>query len=130
MTSFRKLAACALLVPVLAMDASAQPLDPDPVVLPLEARTCNLPNAPMRVPPDADFDLLAKAKPGIAEFQQDMLAYRACLDTAGKSDSLSDGNRVALTQAYNYSVEMEERIAEQFNIAVRNYKARQEEAQD
>jgi hypothetical protein len=34
---------------------------------------------------------------------------------------------VALTRAYNYSVDMEQRIAEQFNIAVRAYKARQAE---
>jgi hypothetical protein len=105
--------------------AIAQSLDSAQVVLPLEARTCNLPNAPMRVSPDSDFDQLAKAKPAVLGFQREMGAYRACLDAAGKADTLTDGNRLALTQAYNYSVEMEERIAEQYNTAVRNYKARE-----
>jgi hypothetical protein len=36
---------------------------------------------------------------------------------------------VALNRAYNYSVDMEERIAEQFNLAVRNYKTRQAETE-
>ena len=38
---------------------------------------------------------------------------------------LTDGNMLALQNAHNYSVEMEERMAEQFNVAVRAYKARQ-----
>lgn len=108
----------------------AEAVPGDEVVLPLEARTCNLPNAPMRVPPDADFETLARAKPAVRGFQQEMAAYRACLDKALASDSISEGNRLALNRAYNYSVDMEERIAEQFNVAVRNYKDRQAEVED
>lgn len=119
--------AALLLVATGAVLAGAVP--EDEVVLPLEARTCNLPNAPMRVPPDADFETLARAKPAVTAFQQEMTAYRACLDEALASDAISDGNRMALDRAYNYSVDMEERIAEQFNVAVRNYKARQAEAE-
>lgn len=121
--------ASALLMVAMAT-AFAQVIPEDEVVLPLEARTCNLPNAPMRVPPDADFETLARAKPAVRAFQQDMAEYRGCLDKALASDSISDGNRLALDRAYNYSVDMEERIAEQFNVAVRNYKARQAQAED
>lgn len=110
---------------VWAGPAVGQAPDEAAVVLPLEAQTCNLPNAPARVPPDADFQTLSVSKSAITEFQARMNAYRTCLQTAEQGDQLSDGNRVALTRAYNYSVDMEQRIAEQFNIAVRAYKARQ-----
>jgi len=55
--------------------------------------------------------------------------YRGCLDNTKDLDTLTDGNRTALNQAHNYSVEMEERIAEQFNVAVRNYKAQKAAAE-
>ena len=61
----------------------------------------------------------------MATFQQQLGEYRSCLDKSKDSTELTDGNQVALTQAYNYSVEMEERVAEQFNVAVRAFKARQ-----
>ena len=54
-----------------------------------------------------------------------MVEYRECLDAARGVTVLTEGNEIALNQAHNYSVEMEERIAEQFNVAVRAYKARQ-----
>lgn len=95
------------------------------VILPLEAQTCNLPSAPARIPADADYDALVKAKGEVSKFQAAMEAYRNCLGKAGAVEGLTDGNQVALNQAHNYSVEMEERIAEQFNVAVRAYKARQ-----
>jgi erythromycin esterase-like protein len=95
------------------------------VILPLEAQTCNLPSAPARIPPDADYDTLTKAKGQVQAFQAAMIEYRECLDAARELTGLTDGNQIALNQAHNYSVEMEERIAEQFNVAVRAYKARQ-----
>jgi hypothetical protein len=52
--------------------------------------------------------------------------YRDCLksaeDTGG--ETLTAGNKQALVASYNYSVDMEERVAERFNEAVRSYKER------
>ena len=95
------------------------------LILPLEAQTCNLPVAPARVAADADYDALVKAKTNVSDFQARMISYRECLESAEETAMLTDGNRVALQNAHNYSVEMEERMAEQFNVAVRAYKARQ-----
>lgn len=95
------------------------------VILPLEAQTCNLPTAPARISPDADYATLVKAKGQVQAFQAAMVEYRECLDAAREVTGLTEGNAIALNQAHNYSVEMEERIAEQFNVAVRAYKARQ-----
>lgn len=108
-----------------AQPALAQAADGSAVLLPLEAQTCNLPAAPARIPEDASYDQLLKAKDNVATFQQQLGEYRSCLDKSKDSTELTDGNQVALTQAYNYSVEMEERVAEQFNVAVRAFKARQ-----
>jgi hypothetical protein len=104
---------------------SAELIDNEAVVLPLEAQTCNLPVAPARIPQDADYEGLKKAKGNVSAFQEKMVDYRECLDAAMIDSSLTDGNKLALTNAHNYSVEMEERIAEQFNVAVRAYKARE-----
>jgi len=113
---------------ILAASVSvAQTSDESQVILPLEAQTCNLPTAPARIPEDADYDGLVKGKAGVTKFQADMLAYRECLDEAREALRLTEGNEVALAEAHNYSVEMEERIAEQFNVAVRAYKARKAE---
>jgi hypothetical protein len=105
----------------------AQTSDESEVILPLEAQTCNLPSAPARIPEDADLPALAKAKAQIGTFQEQMLGYRECLDQSRGLDNLTEGNEVALTRAHNYSVEMEERVAEQFNAAVRAYKERKAE---
>jgi len=95
------------------------------VILPPEAMSCNLPAAPARIAEDADYDQLVKAKGEVTQFQADLNSYRDCLHAAEDNNTaLTDGNKVALNQAHNYSVEMEERVAEQFNEAVRNYKAR------
>ena len=99
--------------------------DESVVILPLEAQTCNLPVAPARVTADADYDALVKAKANVNDFQARMISYRECLELAEEAAMLTDGNRLALQNAHNYSVEMEERMAEQFNVAVRAYKARQ-----
>jgi hypothetical protein len=107
----------------------AQAQEESAVVLPLEAQTCDLPTAPPRIPEDADYDALVEAKQLVQDFQAAMVLYRGCLDNTKGLDTLTDGNRTALTQAHNYSVEMEERIAEQFNVAVRNYKAQKAAAE-
>lgn len=101
--------------------------DGSELILPLEAQTCNLPSAPARIPEEASYDDLVVAKNNVTTFQESLAGYRECLDAAGKESELTDGNQMALNQAYNYSVEMEERVAEQFNVAVRSYKARQAE---
>ena len=36
----------------------------------------------------------------------------------------TSGNKAAIIDSYNYSVGMEERVAERFNVAVRSYKER------
>ena len=99
--------------------------DDSAVMLPLEAQSCNLPVAPARISADADYEALVKAKGNMSEFQASMTTYRDCLDAVQDNSTLTDGNRLALSNAHNYSVEMEERMAEQFNVAVRAYKARQ-----
>jgi len=97
--------------------------DKSEVILPLEAQTCNLPTAPARIPDNATYDDLVKAKGNIGKLQADLKTYRECLDKSKANPDLTDGNKMALTQAYNYTVDMEERIAGQFNEAVRAYKA-------
>jgi len=114
------------LIALLMLDTVlAKTEDESIVILPLEAQTCNLPVAPARVTADADYDALVKAKANINDFQARMISYRECLELAEEMAMLTDGNRLALQNAHNYSVEMEERMAEQFNVAVRAYKARQ-----
>jgi len=102
--------------------------DGSEIILPLEAQTCNLPSAPMRIPEEASYDDLVTAKGNVSKFQGELTTYRECLDGATSLENLTDGNRMALNQAHNYSVEMEERIAEDFNKAVRAYKARQDDS--
>lgn len=108
-----------------AADVSAQE-DGSQIILPLEAQTCDLPAAPARIPDPPSYDDLVAAKSRVTEFQGTLAAYRECLDAAGDPEDMTDGNRIALTQAHNYSVEMEERVAAEFNTAVRAYKAAQE----
>ena len=115
-------ATLALAVTAMAQDKKEEEMN---VILPPEAMSCNLPAAPARIPEDADYDHLVKSKGEVNKFQADLQTYRDCLHAAEDNNSaLTEGNKVALTQAYNYSVEMETRVADQFNEAVRNYKAR------
>jgi len=93
------------------------------VVLPLEAQACNLPSAPPPIPEAPARDDLISAQKEVKAFQADMEIYRACINHDVLSDLLSEGNRQAITNAHNYSVDMEERVAEMFNVAVRAYKA-------
>ena len=122
-----RFAAClALVLATSAATPSALAQDDgSEVVLPLEAQTCDLPAAPASIPEQPSYDDLVKAKANITTFQAALAEYRSCLDTSKEGVALSEGNQIALTQAHNYSVEMEERVAELFNVAVRAYKAAQ-----
>ncbi len=93
------------------------------VVLPIPAQQCNLPSAPPPIPANPVYDDLILAQKGVKAFQTEMEKYRECVNHDILSDELSDGNRQAITNAYNYSVDMEERVAGMFNEAVRAYKA-------
>ncbi len=107
-------------LPVMAAEVSD---DGSLVVLPLEAQACNLPSAPPPIPEAPARDDLISAQKEVKAFQADMEIYRACINHDVLSDLLSEGNRQAITNAHNYSVDMEERVAEMFNVAVRAYKA-------
>lgn len=120
------LAAAAILSnPVWAQDDPAE-LE---VVLPDGAQKCVLPASPDAIPEEASYDDLADAKAQIAEFQGKMVAFRECLSKADQNPDNTPGNKQAIVNSYNYSVEMEERVASRFNEAVREYKERQAAAE-
>ena len=117
------------LVLMVSMTAMAQDLmeDGSRVLLPLEAQQCNLPSAPPPIPEAPIKEDLLKAQKFIKQFQIDMEAYRTCINKDAESEELSIGNHLAISNAHNYSVDMEERVASMFNDAVRAYKANQAE---
>ena len=94
-------------------------------VLPEEAQVCTLPASPDTISEDASRDDLLNAKKQIAVFQGEVTVFRECLNAADANPDNTPGNTAAIVSSYNYSVEMEERIAERFNAAVRSYKERQ-----
>ena len=99
--------------------------------MPLEGQQCDLPNAPPPIPEEAVKDDLLKAHKNLKAFQAELLVYRTCLgvetpeklDGLAERDDLSMGNVQALFNAYNYSVDMETRVADMFNEALRSWKA-------
>jgi hypothetical protein len=95
------------------------------VVLPPDAQKCVLPASPDKIPDDASLDQLKESKAQIATFQIDVEVFRTCLKAAEDNPENTEGNKQAIISSFNYSVDMEERIAERFNVAIRNYKARQ-----
>jgi hypothetical protein len=95
------------------------------VVLPDDAQKCVLPASPDAIPEEASLDDLKAAKAGVGEFQTKAMEFRACLDKAMENPDNTPGNKQAIVNSYNYSVEMEERVANRFNEAVRAYKERQ-----
>ena len=97
--------------------------DGSAVVLPIQSQQCNIPSAPPPIPAIPEKSDLLVAQKGVKTFQADMVVYRECVNHDVLSDELTDGNRQAITNAHNYSVEMEERVAGMFNEAVRAYKA-------
>ena len=98
-------------------------------MLPADAQKCVLPASPDAIPEDATLEQLKLAKADVAAFQEKVMAFRACLDTAGANPDNTQGNKQAIVESYNYSVEMEERVANRFNEAVRDYKERKAAAE-
>ena len=126
MKRFIILAATALLI----SNVQAQDEDADhEQVLPTEAQNCSLPASPNAIPEDASYDDLKTAKNQIAKFQGEVLVFRDCLKAAEENPDNTPGNNAAIISSFNYSVEMEERIAERFNEAVRGYKERKAAAE-
>jgi hypothetical protein len=115
----------AVLVMLVSATAMAQQVmdDGSRVVLPLETQQCKLPSAPAPIPDIPEKSDLLKAQKGVKRFQAEMEVYRTCLDKGADSPEVSSGNRQAISNAHNYSVDMEERVAAMFNEAVRAYKA-------
>ncbi len=98
-------------------------------VLPEEAQKCVLPAAPDAIPEEATYDDLVAAKKQIGVFQEEVMTYRECLQQAEANPDITPGNKAAIVASFNYTVEMEERVAERFNVAVRNYKERKAAAE-
>lgn len=94
------------------------------VVLPQAAQACVLPASPDSIAPEATYDELIVAKQQVADFQAALAVYRECMQSAEKGAELTPGNKQALVASFNYSVDMEERVAQRFNDAVRSYKER------
>jgi len=111
---------------LLASSAAAQD-DPEDyeVVLPYDAQKCVLPASPDKIPEEATLDELKAAKVQVGEFQSKVVEYRDCLQAAEQNPDITAGNKQAIVNSFNYSVEMEERVANRFNEAVRDYKERQ-----
>ena len=94
------------------------------VVLPADAQKCVLPASPDAIPENATLDQLKVAKQQVGEFQTKVTDFRDCLAKAEENPDNTPGNKQAIVNSYNYSVEMEERVANRFNEAVRAYKER------
>jgi len=118
--TFVLLAAAIFINTALAQDDA----DEYAVVLPEDAQKCVLPAAPDAIPENATLEQLKKAKADIAVFQGQVGEFRECLDAAQDNPSNTEGNKQAIISSFNYSVEMEERIAARFNEAIRDYKER------
>ena len=114
----------------LFSNAQAQNDEGDDIqVLPDEAQACTLPASPDAIPEEATYDDLLNAKKQIAVFQGELGPFRECLNAADANPDNTSGNKAAIVSSYNYSVEMEERVAERFNAAVRSYKERKAAAE-
>ena len=98
-------------------------------VLPDDAQKCMLPASPDAIPEEATYEDLVAAKKGVADFQSELGLFRECLKAAEENPDNTPGNEAAIVSSYNYSVEMEERVAERFNAAVRSYKERKAAAE-
>jgi hypothetical protein len=98
-------------------------------VLPADAQKCILPASPDAIPEQSSYDDLVNAKKQIAVFQGEIEVFRECLKVAEENPNNTPGNKAAMVSSYNYSVEMEERVAERFNAAVRSYKERKAAAE-
>ena len=94
------------------------------VVLSDDAQKCVLPASPDKIAKDASYDQLKEAKAQITTFQLEVEVFRDCLHAAEDNLQKTEGNKQAIISSFNYSVDMEERIAERFNEAIRSYKKR------
>ena len=114
------------LVLMVSISAMAQDVadDGSRVILPVEAQECALPSAPPPIPEQAEKEDLLKAQKFVKQFQTDMQTYRDCVNQYADSPDVTQGNLMAISNAHNYSVDMEERVATMFNDAIRDYKAR------
>ena len=91
---------------------------------------CIIPAAP--IVPDgnvASEDELVAASKAMKTFQTSLVAHRNCLaEEEGTFDVEAENFaelKKALSDKYNASVDAEEKLAEEFNAAVRSFKARQ-----
>lgn len=109
--------------------AQAQDDEDSVVVLPTDAQKCVLPASPDAIPDEATLDQLKAAKADVADFQGKIMVFRECLQGVESDPDNTAGNSEAIIQSFNYSVEMEERVAARFNEAVRDYKARKAAAE-
>ena len=118
--------ASALVISSLASAAWAQDDAAElEVVLPDDAQKCVLPASPDTIPEPPSYDDLKNAKAQVTEFQGKMVQFRECLAKADENPDNTPGNKQAIVNSYNYSVEMEERVANRCNEAVRAYKENQ-----
>ena len=110
---------------VVSMTALAQDVmdDGSMVILPIEAQECVLPSAPPPIPDVPEKADLLKAQKLVKQFQVEMQSYRDCVNQYADGPDATLGNKQAISNAHNYSVDMEERVAAMFNEAVRAYKA-------
>ncbi len=99
------------------------------IVLPEQAQKCILPASPDAIPEEATYDQLKTGKAQIATFQQEVLVFRDCLQAAEENPDNTAGNKQAIVDSFNYSVDMEERVAVRFNEAIRSYKERKAASQ-
>jgi len=115
----------ASLILMVSMAATAQDVmeDGSKVILPIEAQQCRLPSAPPPISKTPEKSDLLAAQKNVKQFQADMEVYRTCVNKDAENDEMTSGNRQAISNAHNYSVDMEERVATLFNEAVRAYKA-------
>ena len=113
----------------LAVQAQDGEATDNVVILPDDAQKCVLPAAPDSIPSEATLDQLKEAKKQIGQFQSKITEFRDCLAAAEANPDNTPGNKAAIVDSYNYSVEMEERVANRFNEAVRDYKERKAAAE-
>jgi hypothetical protein len=109
---------------LLCSNAQAQVDIENEQILPDKALACVLPASPNAIPEEATYDDLIAAKKDVATFQSELQIFRDCLKAAEEDPDNTPGNEAAIVSSFNYSVEMEERVAERFNTAVRSYKER------
>ena len=118
---FLLIAAAFLFNTVQAQDDAEEYIE----VLPEDAQKCVLPASPNAIPKEATYDDLKEAKAQIATFQVEVEVFRECLRLAEENPDNTAGNKQAIISSFNYSVDMEERIALRFNEAIRSFKERQ-----